>query len=165
MTVKSNGEHFVGFWAGSFDRSGDGKLGSIIKVKDFAHGTPPPDCSDPSIKPGDFCKMEEKDLPAYYKSDKSAKGKRANCCGDFYIFQRNKCSKGPKTPPCNIKKTVAKMREQIDDLNVKMDEMLVENEKTEKIITEANVLKTKKINYKMIDSWKEDMGKENSTRW
>ena len=56
------------------------------------------------------------------------------------------------------------MRSQIEDLHAKMDEMLVENERTEKVITEANVLKKKVINRPLIEKWKRDMGMNETHR-
>jgi len=161
MEVKMDGDHFIGFFAGSYDRSGGGGLGALLSLKDFAWGQPPPPCSDPKIGNGDLCSVTKDEVPEIYK------GAKPNCCAEFYIMQKNKCSRGPKVAPCNIKRTVAQMREQIKDLHEKMDEMLVENEKTEKIIIEAKTLKTAQIDQELIESWKKDMGgdgTENATQ-
>jgi hypothetical protein len=151
MEVQMDGDHFIGFFGGSYDRTGGGGLGALLSVSGFAWGQPPPPCSDPKVGNGDYCSVSKGELPANYD------GSKPNCCADHYIMQKNKCSRGPKVAPCNIKKTVAQMREQIKDLHEKMDEMLVENEKTEKIIIEAKTLKTAKIDQEIIDSWKKDM--------
>jgi hypothetical protein len=116
MIASTPGQYFVGFWPGSYDRTGGTALGATIKLQAFSKGKAPPPCSE--VPPdGSLCTGEAGDLEGIDE------GKAANCCNDYYIFRKNTCKKGPELAPCNLSQVGNEMIEEVKILSRKFEKV------------------------------------------